>query len=241
MKGKERLLVALDVDDWDRARRLADLLCGAVGGFKVGVRLYYRVGAKTLAYLRDKVPVVFADLKLHDIPSTVAAGVRVLVAQGATLLNVHAAGGRAMMRAAREAAAEEASRHGVPRPRVVAVTVLTSLDEAALREEVGIPEPVQTRVLAWARLAKEAGLDGVVASPLEAAAIREACGEDFLIVTPGVRPSKASPGDQRRVLTPAEAVRAGADYLVVGRPVIAAPNPLRAAEEIVAGFSSECE
>ncbi|MEW6769915.1 MAG: orotidine-5'-phosphate decarboxylase [Bacillota bacterium] len=236
MKGKERLLVALDVDDWQEGRRLADLLAGVVGGFKVGMRLYYRAGAGVLAYLRERVPVVFADLKLHDIPSTVDGGVRALVAQGATLLNVHAAGGRAMMAAARDAAADEAERRGLIRPRVVAVTVLTSLDETALREEVGIPEPVAVRALAWARLAQEAGLDGVVASAWETAAIRRACGRDFIIVTPGIRPQGSSPGDQCRVVKPAEAVQAGADYLVVGRPVTGAPDPVRAVREIVASL-----
>ncbi|HIE13528.1 MAG TPA: orotidine-5'-phosphate decarboxylase [Desulfotomaculum sp.] len=236
MKAKERLLVALDVDDWPEARELADLLAGAAGGFKVGMRLYYGTGAETLAYLRNQAPVAFADLKLHDIPSAVAGGVRALVAQGATMLTVHAAGGRAMMQAAGEAAVEEAARLGIPRPKLLAVTVLTSLDDHMLQEELGIKDTVKRRAVAWALLAKACGLDGVVASPWEAGDVKRACGKEFLVVTPGVRTPGFSLGDQKRVMMPAEAVRAGADYIVVGRPVIAAADPLKAAEEIVASL-----
>ncbi|MGQ9511893.1 orotidine-5'-phosphate decarboxylase [Thermodesulfitimonas sp.] len=233
MQGKKRLMVALDADDWSRAQELAGLLRDLVGGFKVGMRLYYRVGPAALAFLRGLGREVFADLKLHDIPSTVAGGVQALTAAGASIINVHAAGGRAMMRAAAEAAAAEAARLGIPRPKVVAVTVLTSLDEQALREEVGISESPLAVALRWALLAKECGLDGAVAAPLEAAAIKKACGPDFLLIAPGVRPLGAPLGDQRRVMTPGEAVRAGADYIVVGRPVLQAPDPVRAAAEIV--------
>lgn len=233
VRGRERLLVALDVDDWSRARELAELLRGVVGGFKVGMRLYYRVGPAVLEFLRGMGKEVFADLKLHDIPSTVAGGVRALTAAGASIINVHAAGGRAMMQAAAEAAAAEAARLGIPRPKVVAVTVLTSLEDRELREEVGIPESPVAVALRWALLAKERGLDGAVAAPREAAAIKKACGPEFLLITPGVRPPGAPLDDQRRVMTPGEAVRAGADYIVVGRPILRAPDPVRAAEEIV--------
>lgn len=237
--GKDRLIVALDVDDWDRAKELVKILSGAVGGFKVGMRLYYRVGPEVLGYLKGKAPVVFADLKLHDIPSTVAGGVRALVAHGATLINVHAGGGKEMMLAAREAAAGEAGRLDVPPPKLVAVTVLTSLDDNVLANQIGIREPVQARVLAWARMAKECGLDGVVASSLEAAVIRKACGPDFIIITPGIRMQGSCTGDQRRVTTPAHAVREGADYIVVGRPVVEAEDPARVVKEIVASLDGE--
>ncbi|MEW6447066.1 MAG: orotidine-5'-phosphate decarboxylase [Bacillota bacterium] len=237
--ANERLIVALDVDSWDKARALVKCLSGFVGGFKVGMRLYYRAGPEALFYLRNQVPVVFADLKLHDIPSTVAGGVRALVAQGATMLNVHAAGGRAMMRAARDAAAEEAARLGVQRPKVVAVTVLTSIDDKVLREELGVNNAVEEQVVAWAQMARECGLDGVVASPWEAESVRKACGRDFLIITPGVRPAGSAVGDQKRVMTPAEAVRAGADYIVVGRPVIAGADPVKALTEILASLEPE--
>ncbi|MEW6183727.1 MAG: orotidine-5'-phosphate decarboxylase [Bacillota bacterium] len=232
-QNKDRLIVALDVDGWERARDLVGLLSGQVGGFKVGMRLFYRVGPEAVSYLRGKAPVVFTDLKLHDIPSTVAGGVRVLTSLGATLINVHASGGKAMMQAAREAASTEALRLGIATPKIIAVTVLTSLDEKALQDEVGISGTVAEQVVVWARLARECRLDGVVASPQEAASVREACGPDFLIVTPGVRPDGSPLRDQRRVMTPAAAVKAGADYIVVGRPVLEAPDPLRAAQEIV--------
>ncbi|ACX51530.1 orotidine 5'-phosphate decarboxylase [Ammonifex degensii KC4] len=221
--------MALDLDDWQKVRDMAELLSPVVDGFKVGMRLFYRVGPKVWEFLRGKAEILFADLKLHDIPSTVAGGVRALVAQGVNLLNVHAAGGKAMLQAAVEAAAEEASLQGLPRPWLVAVTVLTSLDDISLREEVGIPEAVSQRVLAWARLARECGLDGVVASPLEVGLLRRELGEDFLLVTPGIRPASYPAGDQKRVATAAEALRAGADLLVVGRPIVASPDPLAAA------------
>lgn len=234
----ERLIVALDVDDWGKAREFVECLSGLVGGFKVGMRLYYRAGRETLFYLRDKAPVVFADLKLHDIPSTVAAGVRALVAQGANMLNVHAAGGRSMMQAAGNAAVEESARLGIEKPKVVAVTVMTSIDDRALREELRVSNSVANQVVAWAHMARECGLDGAVASAWEADSVRKACGEDFLIVTPGVRPAGTSLDDQKRVMTPGEAVKAGADYIVVGRPVIGAADPVKAVTEIVNSLKS---
>ncbi len=237
--GKDRLIVALDVDDLDRAKELVRTLSGTVGGFKVGMRLYYRVGPEVLVSLKGMAPIIFADLKLHDIPSTVAGGVCALVAHGATLINVHAAGGKEMMRAAREAAAGEADRLGVTPAKLVAVTVLTNLDEEVLANQIGIREPVQDRVLAWARMAQECGLDGVVASPFEAAVIKDACGPDFMVITPGIRMPGAYPGEQRRVATPARAVHEGADYIVVGRPILEAKDPARAAREIVASLEGE--
>ncbi|MGO0121871.1 orotidine-5'-phosphate decarboxylase [Desulfothermobacter acidiphilus] len=224
--------MALDLEDWSRARELAELLAPVVDGFKVGMRLFYRVGPAVWDYLRGKAEILFADLKLHDIPSTVAGGVRALVASGVNLLNVHAAGGSEMLRAAREAAQEEAERQGYPRPWLVAVTVLTSLDEVALRRELGVPEPLAERVLAWARLAQGCGLDGVVASPREAALLRRELGEDFLLVTPGIRPTGCLAEDQKRTATVTEALSLGADWLVVGRPILNASDPLAAALSI---------
>jgi orotidine-5'-phosphate decarboxylase len=177
---------------------------------------------------------VFLDLKFHDIPNTVAQAVESAVMTGAWMVNVHASGGTAMMQAAARAAADTATRTGAGRPVVIGVTVLTSMDEAGLRE-VAVERPLLDHVVALARLAKTAGLDGVVASPQETAAIRAACGPGFAIVTPGIRGASAGAekNDQSRTMGPADAIRAGATYIVVGRPIIAASNPRDAAEAIV--------
>jgi orotidine-5'-phosphate decarboxylase len=210
------------------ARRLA----GLVGLYKVGSELFTAEGPRAVERI-SRIGGVFLDLKFHDIPNTVARAVAAAAAlPGIKLLNVHACGGGAMIRAVREALG-----WGKGRPRLLAVTVLTSLDNAALRE-VGLQGTPDVRAMALAQLAQQNGADGVVASPNEAALIRHACGKDFLIVVPGVRPAASGKDDQARVATPGEAIRAGADYLVVGRPITAAPDPRAAArailEEIVA-------
>lgn len=232
-KIKNPLIIALDVDTTEEAVVLADKLAPFAGAFKVGMQLYNSVGAEVLYRLKDKNVSIFVDLKLHDIPHTVAAAARVLTRYGVSILNVHASGGQAMMRAAVRAAREEAANAGVVCPLVVAVTVLTSIDREVLNNELGIPGSVEERVTAWARMALEAGLDGVVASPREIKAIRQACGDDFVIITPGVRPAGAAAHDQKRTMTPGEAFRHGANYLVVGRPVTAAADPVRAAKSIL--------
>lgn len=240
MGARDRLWVALDVDEAAEAFRIIDLLAGLVGGFKIGMRLFYAAGPAFVREVTGRGVPVFLDLKLHDIPATVAGAVRVLVGCGVTMLNVHAVGGKAMMQAAAAAAREEASRLGCNPPAILGVTILTSIDEATFRQELGFTGSVEERVVAWAALAAEAGLAGVVASPREAQAIKTRCGPSFLVITPGIRPAGARAHDQRRWATPAEAVRAGADYLVVGRPVLAAADPVAAVNEILREIEAAC-
>lgn len=228
----DQLIVALDVDSAAKARRLADTLRGAVGAFKIGSRLFTAEGPAFVRELAERGDRVFLDLKFHDIPHTVAGAVEAATRMGVWMVNVHAAGGGSMMRAARDAADSASAQAGRARPIVIAVTVLTSLSAGELRE-TGVPREPLEHVTHLARLAKEAGLDGVVASPQETAAIRAACGPRFAIVTPGIRGPNDAKGDQTRTLSPREAIAAGASYIVVGRPVIGAPDPRRAAEEIV--------
>ena len=231
-----RILVALDVDTGAKALALADTLRGAVAGFKIGNQLFTAEGPGIVRALTARGDRVFLDLKFHDIPNTVAGAVNSAAATGAWMVNVHASGGSAMMRAA-AAAARAAAEKGAARPLVIGVTVLTSMDDAALAD-VGTSRPVLNQVVHLATLARAAGLDGVVASPQEIAAIRDACGPDFHIVTPGIRPAgQAGKDDQARTLTPAEAVAAGATYLVIGRPITAATDPRAAAEAIAAETS----
>ena len=230
-----RILVALDVDSAARAMAVADALRGSVAGFKIGKQLFTSEGPSVVRALAERGDRVFLDLKFHDIPNTVAGAIAAAVTTGAWMVNVHASGGRKMMQAAAEAATDAARRANRARPLVIGVTVLTSLDEAQLRE-TGVTGGVLDHVVHLARLAKEAGLDGVVASPQEIAAIRRACGPEFLIVTPGIRPAdgQLAKDDQARTMTPAEAIAAGASYLVVGRPITGAANARAAAELIAA-------
>jgi len=203
---------------------LARQLRGAAGIFKVGSQLFTAEGPKTVEKLAALGFGIFLDLKFHDIPNTVASAVAAAARlPKIRMMTLHASGGTAMMRAAREALGDRKKR-----PRLLGVTILTSLDQAAL-EQIGLSGSPGSRALALAHLAKKSGMDGVVASAHEVKAIREACGPDFLIVVPGVRPSSAAVNDQSRVATPSDAIRAGADYLVVGRPITGAANPRGAA------------
>ncbi|SEP33523.1 orotidine-5'-phosphate decarboxylase [Propionispora vibrioides] len=231
MAGDKRLIVALDVPDMGQARNLVEKLGDSVSYYKVGMELYYSTGREVIAYLRSLNKDVFLDLKLHDIPNTVAQSLRVLTELGASMLNIHASGGLAMMKAASQAVANKADQLGISRPALIAVTVLTSIDAADwanLRHDMSIKE----HVVHLAKLAQSAGIDGVVASPQEAEAIRAACGEKFIIVTPGVRPQGAAINDQSRIATPLEALKKGAHHLVIGRPITAAADPRTAALEI---------
>jgi orotidine-5'-phosphate decarboxylase len=235
MNAASKTLVALDTDTAEKALRLAEQVVGEVAGFKVGLELVNAAGfglfddLKALAGPDVK---VFYDCKFHDIPNTVVGASRAAARRGVWMFNVHASGGSAMLRAAVQGAAEGAAQAGVPKPLVIAVSVLTSISSDVLREELGVMQPLSDQVVALARLAQDAGCDGLVASPHEIGAIRAACGPDFVLVIPGVRPAGSDVGDQKRVLTPGEAVRAGADYIVVGRPITAAPDPALAARSI---------
>lgn len=241
----DQILVALDVETRDEAFRLADLLRGSVGGFKIGSRLFTAEGPSMVRALTERGDRVFLDLKFHDIPHTVATAVAAATQLGVWMVNVHASGGTAMMRAARTAAHETAAKVNVPPPLVIAVTVLTSMSPAALRD-TGVVIDLLDQVLRLTELTRDAGLDGVVASPRETSAIRTRCGQDFTIVTPGIRggaaalrqgaAQAATQDDQERTMSPADAVAAGASYLVVGRPIIGADDPVQAAAAIVSSL-----
>jgi orotidine-5'-phosphate decarboxylase len=229
----DQLLVALDVDTAAAALALADSLRGIAGGFKIGNRLFTSHGPSFVSELVSRGDRVFLDLKYHDIPNTVAGAVAAAARLGVWMVNVHASGGLDMMRAAREAAVTEATRLSRPAPLVIGVTMLTSLSQDSMAQ-IGMAGALPAQVERLAALAQSAGLDGVVASPQEIGLIRARCGPAFSIVTPGIRGASDSKGDQARTLTAAEALSAGASYLVVGRPIIAAKDPRRAAEEIAA-------
>ena len=227
MTDPKRLIVALDFPSAAPALALAERLDPGRCRLKVGKELFTRQGPSLVAALQGRGFEVFLDLKFHDIPNTVGAACAAAAELGVWMVNVHCSGGSAMIAAARERLDRASRDLGRRAPRLIGVTVLTSLDGADLAA-VGCPGDPAERVLALARLGRDAGLDGVVCSPREAAEVRAALGPDFLLVTPGVRPAGSESGDQKRVMTPAEAVPAGADYLVIGRPVAAAPDPLAA-------------
>ena len=230
LSPSERILVALDFDTANDALRLVARLHGKVGGFKVGLELVNSAGFDVFARLADAgAEKIFYDAKFHDIPNTVAGAVKAAARRGVWMVNVHASGGAAMLRAAADAA-----HHADHTPLLIGVTVLTSLDAAALNSELRVPGTVAAHVTHLAELCQHSGLDGVVASPLEVAAIRAACGNDFVTVIPGVRPAGAATHDQARVATPAAAVAAGATYLVIGRAITGALDPAEAAQSIAA-------
>ena len=239
MQSDPRLIAALDFPTVEAAKKAVEEIGDAVAYYKVGMELYYAAGNDMIRFLKEHDKKVFLDLKLQDIPNTVASALKVEARLGVDMINVHAVGGKKMMEAAAKAVKETAEELGVERPKLIAVTILTSMDEeqfADLNYKNTIPE----QVVALAKLAKAAGLDGVVASPKEAAAIREACGPDFLIVTPGVRPAGSALDDQSRVTTPAQAFANGSTHIVVGRPIMKAENRKQAAEAIVEENKTIC-
>jgi len=227
----DRICLALDFSDGDSAVSFAERFRGRVGWFKVGLELFVSEGPSVVSRVARSGN-VFIDLKLHHIPNTVARAAAAASRCGAMMVNVHASGGREMMVAAREAVGEQADRSGAARPAVIAVTLLTSLDESSLQGLPfrGLPIEITARL---ARLASDSGLDGVVCSAGDLETVRRACGERFLTVVPGIRPASAEAGDQKRVGTPGAAIAAGASLLVIGRPVTRAPDPEKALEEIL--------
>lgn len=232
MKANERLIVALDVDTKEKALEIVETLKGDVRTFKIGFELFSSCGPLIVEEVKAAGCEVFLDLKFHDIPNTVAKAAAAVTQLGVFMLNVHALGGYDMMKKAAEAVGEAADKSRVKRPKVIGVTVLTSMDARALKN-VGVADELEHEVLRLALLAEEAGLDGVVASSLEAKMLRGKVEKDFLIVTPGVRPSWAAKGDQKRIATPGDAVSFGADYIVVGRPITEADDMAAAARKVI--------
>ncbi|MGC2766412.1 MAG: orotidine-5'-phosphate decarboxylase [Candidatus Acidiferrum sp.] len=233
---RSSLIVALDFDSLSSALKFAKQVADLVGMFKIGSQLFTTAGPEAVRQVAQLGTGIFLDLKFHDIPNTVAGAVLASAAMpGVQLVNVHALGGTAMMRAAAQAASAGVPM-GADRTRLLAVTILTSMDQKAIRE-VGIGGAPKSRVVKLAKLAQKAGVDGVVASVQEAKAIRKACGREFLIATPGVRPKDNGVGakkdDQARTATPREAIKAGADFIIVGRPILAAADPRAAAQQVV--------
>jgi orotidine-5'-phosphate decarboxylase len=233
MDSKEKLILALDVDDIEEVKVLVDELADSVGMFKVGKKLFTKYGPKVVELIHSKGSKVFLDLKFHDIPNTVAGAAASAVDLGVFMFNVHAIGGKDMMRSAVYGAEEMALKKNKPIPIILGVTVLTSITQEILKQELKIKEEIKNYVSYLANNAKEAGLSGVVASPQEIEIIKEKCGKDFFVVTPGVRPEWAAKNDQARITTPAQAVQMGSDYLVVGRPILHADNKIEAVAKIL--------
>ena len=239
MSAEEKLIIALDVDSLEQGREIVQELRGCASMYKIGSRLFCAEGPDSVKMVKSEGGRVFLDLKLHDIPNTVAGASAAIAGLGVDMFDVHTLGGVEMMKSARTSAARAAVDSGQERPLVFGVTVLTHIEDGILKEELGIGRRVEEEVLHLAAMAIEAGLDGLICSPREISAVRKICGERLKVITPGVRPSWAEQGDQRRTLSPAEAIREGADYIVVGRPVIEAPDRREAVEKIMDEIAGE--
>jgi len=238
VRANDRIILALDVDTQEQALFLADRLCGHVGLFKVGLRLFSIAGPEIVRRIQAISP-VSVDLKLHDIPSTVAAVGRALTNLGCAMLTAHAAGGAVMMKELVNAVSDEAQRTAKPAPMVLAETVLTSISQRQLEDDLLISNMlVRDAAVRYARKAQDAGVDGVICSANEVAAVRAACGKDFKIVTTGIRPTWSGSNDQRRINTPFDAIKNGADYVVIGRPITRAVHPVAAAHAIAEEIDS---
>ena len=230
---EERVIIALDVPTFDQATVLIDKLGDRAKSLKVGSQLFTSVGPDIIREIKRRGKKLFLDLKFHDIPNTVARASEVAAELGVDIFNVHVSGGLEMMRDAAQATKAKASELGIEKPIVLGVTVLTSIDETMFQSVLGSGNSLKDQIVHMAKLAQSAGLDGVVVSPQEIRLIREACGEDFVVLTPGVRPEWASSDDQKRTMTPVEAFKAGATYVVIGRPIYRAPEPVDALERIL--------
>ena len=231
---REKIIVALDVDTEQEALALTAALKDHVGAFKLGLQLYNNTGPGIVQKIAEAGGRVFLDLKFHDIPNTAARAAEAVVGLGAFMFNVHASGGKKMMADTAAAAKARAKKLGIAAPLLIGVTVLTSMSEQELQGELGVTRTLPDHVAGLAKLCQEAGLDGVVASAKEIPWIRKACGEEFLIVTPGIRPAWAAGDDQSRIVTPKDALQQGANYIVVGRPLTKAENPAEAAKRLLA-------
>ena len=229
---KNAICIALDVHHDVTAIELVDTLKNHVGYFKIGMQLFYHYGPGIVKHIREKGVKVFLDLKFHDIPNTVRNAAIESVRMNVDMFNVHASGGLNMMQQAVEGAVQIAQKENKTMPDILGVTILTSMTQETLTSELHWPGDIQTRVCELAQLSKKAGLDGVVASPLEIKWIRSVCGDDFKIITPGIRPTWAASNDQKRMMTPAQAIDAGANIIVIGRPVIQADDPVQAVSRL---------
>lgn len=233
LSARERLVLALDVNNFKKAEELVDKLTDYVGVFKIGNQLFTAEGTKVIKMVQEKGGKVFLDLKFHDIPNTVARAAEVVSKLGVYIFDIHTSGGYEMMKAAVEASKKLSFALGISKPLILGVTLLTSINQEILEKEIGIKKSLEEQVVHLAKLAKAAGLDGVVASPWEIKALRAACGEGFVILTPGIRLAGKSDDDQKRIMTPQEAIKLGADFIVIGRPITNATNPVKASQEIL--------
>ncbi|MEW6740309.1 MAG: orotidine-5'-phosphate decarboxylase [Nitrospirota bacterium] len=232
MSWKEKLIIALDVSDAKQALSIVDMLGDYAGVFKVGFELFVSAGPKVVEDIHNKGKKVFLDLKFHDIPNTVTKAALAASRLGVYIFNVHTSGGLDMMKRCRDSVAELCLKENIQRPKIIGVTVLTSLDNGVLKNELSVSHGIKTHVKHLALLAQKAGLDGVVASPHEISMIKQHCGKGFLVVTPGIRPSWVPPDDQKRTATPKEALKNGADYIVMGRGILKQEDPIKALELI---------
>ncbi len=233
----EKLILAIDLDSLSEAERIVDILKDRVSIFKVGLQLFTREGPKVVDMVHKKGGKVFLDLKFHDIPNTVANASREAARLGVFMFSIHTLGGDEMLKRCRDSVVETSLKEGITRPMIIGVTILTSIDQKALND-LGIKENLREEARYLSERALRSGLDGVVASPEEVKLIRESCGRDFIIVTPGIRPEGTSKDDQKRIMTPKDAIREGANFLVVGRPILMAEDPLKAVEGILKDISN---